>query len=247
MNSWSYSAYSSAVRCLKLYKYAYIDKITVEGPLGGDLIFGSALHSAINAVLTGQDGASTFQIYWMSYKDKEVEYGRYGWEDLASLGNEFIRKFTKLHAPKYELEFAEQRLYAEYRGVKLEGTPDYLGKYNGEQSLRDFKTSGYNYKQEKAQCALQLNLYAFLVRENKVGVDISTLGYTVFNKGTGSIQDLTWKFNETSMYKALDDLYMYCDQIEAVSEFPRNLNACLDYNRRCVYWDLCHTEGVKND
>ncbi len=251
--SWSYSAYSSAVTCLRKFKLCYVDKIVVDGPESSDLIFGSALHSAINAVLTGADGQATFELYWLSYKDKDVTYGRFDWKQLANLGAEFIRKFQKLHAPRYTIEFAEKRLYGEYRGVRCEGTLDYYGLYDSNMSLRDFKTSGRNYEFDKAYCALQLYLYAYLYKQNFPAARIDTLGYTVFNKGTGSIQDLTWDFDEKRMYEALDNLvnYAYILGPNGISDpklnmnYPKNYNSCLDYNRKCQFFDKCH--GSKNE
>ncbi len=225
--------------------------MVAAGPLSSDLIFGSALHSAINAVLTGEDGLATFEVYWLSYKDKEVEYGRYNWQQLAGLGANFIRKFEKLHAGKYELEFAESRLHGEYRGIRTEGTLDFFGKYNGQYSLRDFKTSGRNYEAVKADCALQLYLYAYLYKQNFPTARIDTLGYTVFNKGTGSIQDLTWDFYEKKMFEALDQMvdYINITNNEHIpledNRWPKNYGACLDYDRKCQWFDKCH--GSKNE
>ncbi len=237
--SWSYSGYSTAIQCLRKFQYAYVDKIVQEGPEGGDLVFGSALHSALNSVLTGGDGAATFELYWSMYQDKDVEYGRYKWADLARLGAEFIRKFTRFHAPNYKLVQAEQRLYGSHNGVRLEGTPDYYGEYLGRPSLRDFKTSGRNYDSAKSDCALQLYLYAFLHLRTNPGMAIETLGYTVFNKGTGSIQDLTWEFNHVTMMRAVDGFTEYAKMLGATG-FPTNFNSCLDYNRKCEYFDKCH-------
>ena len=244
--SWSFSAYSSAVRCLRLFKYAYIDKIRAEVPEQDSLVFGSAIHSAINAVLTGQDGAAVFEMYWMSYKDKDVTYGRHGWSDLAKMGAEFIRKFQKMHAPKYQLTFAEQRLYGEYKGVKFDGQPDFFGYYDGKRSNRDFKTAGYNYKPEKADTALQLYLYSYLGLVNGHGLP-ETLGYTVFSKGTGSIQDLTWDFSEQKMYQALDSLVDYCNVIGTQTTYPQNFNACLDFNKKCDHFAICHPKETVNE
>jgi len=243
MNSWSYSSYSSALQCLRKYKLCYIDKIVPEGSQSSDLVFGSAIHSAINSCLTGQDGLATFELYWNSYREKDVEYGRFNWEQFSTIGSGFIRKFAKFHAPKYGLEFAEKRLYAEYRGIRLEGTPDFYGKYDGRSSLRDFKTSSRNYESAKSQVALQLYLYAYLYRSNNPTATIDTLGYTVFNKSTGSIQDLTWDFDEKTMYDMLDNLASYVTiGFNNNSIYPKNYNACLDYNRKCQYWALCHEE-----
>lgn len=241
--SWSYSHYSLALQCLRKYRYVVVEKIVAEGPDSSDLIFGSALHSALNACLTGEDGLATFQLYWLSYKDKDVEYGRFNWEQLASLGAEFIRKFVKFHAGKYQLEFAEKRLYGSYKGINLEGALDYYGIYQGRASVRDFKTSSRNYESGKEQCALQLYLYAYLYRTNFPGSKIETLGYTVFNKGTGSIQDLTWDFDVVKMFEALDQMVAYAnvwDLDGGVAQHPKNYNSCRDYNRKCPYFDKCH-------
>ncbi len=252
--SWSYSHYSLALQCLRKFKLIAIDKLTPQGPLSSDLLFGSALHSAINAMLTGEDGLATFEVYWLSYKDKEVEYGRYNWEQLAGLGANFIRKFEKLHAPKFTLQFAETRLFGEYRGIRCEGTLDYYGDYSGLKSLRDFKTAGRNYEAAKADCALQLYLYAYLYKQNFPAARIDTLGYTVFNKGTGSIQNLTWDLDEKKMFEALDQMVDYVEILEQevglkdfdlTPTYPKNYNSCLDYNRKCQFFDKCH--GSKND
>lgn len=251
MTSWSFSNYTLALQCLQKYKYVVVDKLIVEGPESCDLIFGSALHSSLNSLLTGQDGAATFELYWDSYKERDVTYGRFNWEQLRHLGLEFIRKFGKYHAGKYRLEFAEKRLYSEYRGIKLEGTPDYYGYYNDKRSLRDFKTSGRNYEESKRECALQLYLYAYLFLRNHPTAAIDTLGYTVFNKGTGSIQDLTWDFDEGKMYKALDEMVTYAEILypkdTLVTTFPKNLGACHDYNRKCEFFGKCFPTEVKND
>lgn len=237
MESWSYSQFSAALKCLRYFKYVYIDRLDSGSLVSGDLAFGSALHSAINSVLLGGDSGDVFSIYWDSYKDKDVKYGRFNWEELRTLGLNFISKFERLHAKKYEIHTAEKRLYASYRGIKFEGTVDFYGKYNGSTSLRDFKTSGYQYSRDKPLCALQLSLYAFLVRG--LGEPIETLGYTVFNKGTGSIQDLTWEFDEKKMYWDMDELVDYLELIDK-GRYPANLNSCIMGSMKCDYFEVCH-------
>jgi hypothetical protein len=237
--SWSYSIYSAFARCPRLGKLLYVDNVEEPGPESGDLLFGTCLHSAINAILSGEEGGEVFQIYWDTYKEKEIDYGRFKWEELKNLGNGFCSKFTRLHSKKYTVEQAESRLYGSYRGVRLEGTPDFIGVYDGKKSLRDFKTSGYNYQPEKKLIALQLNLYAYLAYVS-TGFLPETLGYTVFCKGTGSIQDQTWDFNMKTMYAQLDEMM---DHIELLSKpegkFPKNVGACL-YPRKCGMFDVCH-------
>lgn len=236
--SWSYSAYSSAVKCLRDFQLTYVDKIVPEGKESGDLLFGSALHSALNDILTGGDGETVFSMYWNSYQQKEVDYGRFGWEPLNGIGLSFISKFQRLQAKKYVLETAEERLFSSYGGVRLEGTPDFIGSYQGRRSLRDFKTSGYNYAKEKQFVALQLNLYTYLAIQNGIKAP-ETLGYTVFNKGTGSIQDLTWDFDEKKMYAMLDDMVAYCKMVGEQKHFGKNPNGCIMGASKCRHFNLC--------
>jgi hypothetical protein len=243
MTSWSYSAFSTAVQCLQKFQLCYVDQVAPDYE-SGDMAFGSALHSAINAILQGEDGAQVFNIYWRSYEGKEhVSYGRYNWVQLLELGEVFASKFARLHAKHYQLERAEVRLYSEYRGVQLEGTFDFYGQHYGKRSLRDFKTSAYNYAKERGDMALQLYLYTFLARSNGMAAP-ETLGYTVFNKSLGSIQDLTWDFSEKKMIEALDGLVDYCTLLGNTAKYPKNLNNCMIGTNRCQYYSRCHTKEV---
>lgn len=244
MTSWSYSQYSAAVKCLRYYKLVYIDRIVPDVPYSGDLAFGSALHSAINSILTGDSGSDIFNIYWDTYKEKEMEWGRFKWAELRELGLNFLSKFGRLHAKKYEIKSAEVRMYGEYKGIQLEGTADFIGTYDGKLSLRDFKTSGYQYPKDKQYTALQLNLYAHLSEANGFGYPES-LGYTVFNKGTGSIQDLTWAFNKAVMFEHLDNMVTYIETMErddspaGIVSWPKNPNACQLGSIKCNMFDIC--------
>lgn len=238
MSSWSYSAYSAAAKCLQYYKLVYIDKLVPDSLESGDLAFGSAMHSALNSILQGDSGEEIFNLYWDSYKEKEIEYGRFKWQELRELGLNFCSKFSRLQAKKYELESAEIRLYGEYKGIELEGQYDFVGKYNGRTSLRDFKTSGYNYDKSKSDIALQLNLYAYLYLQFG-STKLDTLGYTVLNKGTGSIQDLTWDFDEKKMYEHLDNMVDYCANIEKRTTHPKNPNSCQMGSFKCSMFEKC--------
>ena len=236
--------FSTATQCLRRFKLCYIDKVVPNVPESGDLAFGSALHSGLNSSIMGENGTEVFEIYWDSYQGKPLQYGRFKWAELRELGLNFLAKFQRLHANKYRVDSAEKRLYSSYKDVRLEGTYDFLGTYNGRKSLRDFKTSGYNYDKDKALCALQLNLYAYLALQNKLVDKIETLGYTVFNKGTGSIQDLTWEFSEKAMMKHLDNMVAYCKKfdVEPTDEnFPCNPNSML-YPNKCPYFPCCGGE-----
>lgn len=235
--SWSYSAHSSALRCLQLFHFVYVEKLAQTEPESGDMKFGSALHCGLNSILQNEDGDAVFELHWGTEESKPHEYSRFKWPELRELGLNFLSKFRRLHAKKYVVTQTETRLYGEYKGIKLEGTPDFIGTYNGVNSLRDFKTSAYNYSSDRPVTALQLYLYAYLARGT--GFVPETLGYDVFNKGTGSIQTLTWDFKEEDMYKALDHFVGYLRAVDTTSK-ARNYGACIIGKSRCSQWARCH-------
>jgi len=247
--SWSYSAFSSAVRCLREFKLAYIDRLDLEQPDQGDLIFGTTVHAAINAALRGKDGEQVFDGLWETYRGADVAYGRFCWEELSRIGSTFLAKFTKFHLKHYDLQSAETRMYGVYSGIRIEGTPDFIGSYKGRRALRDFKTSSRNYEKEKSLVALQLHLYAELARQN--GFDYpATLGYTMLNKAVGSIQDLTWEFDLQGHTQILEQFRLYIDSLmsgvtalglQNTDMYPQNPNACL-FPRRCKFFDVCHNK-----
>lgn len=239
---YSYSSYSSALTCLRKYKLCYVDKLVPEGPTSADLAFGTAVHSGLYSLLLGEDGVEKFNNTWSTYADP-LQYGRFSHEQLHSVGVSFLTKFKDKRAEKYQIEIAEKRLYGKYKGAELEGTPDFVGLFEGLRSVRDFKTSGYNYPEEKGLLSLQLNLYAYLALENGSG-PIETLGYDVFNKGTGGLQKpLTWQFSLPVMYSMLDDMVANIAMMEKQQEYAKNMNACLSgaaMTMKCPYFNICH-------
>lgn len=238
--SWSYSSYSTAIKCLNLYDYIYIKGLVSEEPESGDLAFGSALHMALAASITGKDELKAFEGYWGSYEGIEIAYGRFKWAELGSLGTEFLRKFKKKYANDFKSTISEKRIYGEYNGVKLEGTPDFIGNFKDKTTLIDFKTSGYNYLPEKKDCALQLYLYAYLVKQN-YGFYPEQLGYFVFNKGTGTIQaPMMFPFNEDKMKRALDSMVSFCSMLDERKPWGiHNYNSCIQGSIVCPFYKKC--------
>lgn len=232
MFSWSYSAYSKALECLACYHKRYILKEEETGPTSADLVFGSAMHSAWNAVLLGQDGHALFDFYWDTYSDTPMQFTRYKYDELRHLGHTLLRKFIKSHKERFGIDKSEVRLYGEYKGTKLEGQFDYYGTLDGKLCLLDLKTSAMNYPAEKKDVALQLNLYTYLVETNGYQRP-DKIGYVVFNKGMGSIQEpLVWDYDSKTCKEMLDDMTTYCKMFEGMKEYPRNPN-CRYHNYNC--------------
>lgn len=249
--SWSYSAFSTALTCMRKFKHVYVDRLTPDYE-SGDLAFGSALHLALNEVLTGGDGEQTFLTYWNTYKGKDLQYGRFKWTELENLGVQFVAKFKKGAGSKFdEIQCSEKRLFGEYKGIKLEGTPDLLAEFEGIMTLVDFKTSSARYEPDKAKVSLQLYLYAYLCI-TQLKVTPAQIMYLPFLKSTGGIQNpVIEPFREEDMYAALDEMVEYVRTFEqydvmdgetVIRSYPKNFNQCFGYGRKCEFWSRCWPE-----
>ena len=239
--SWSYSAFSTALTCLRKFQYVYIDKLTPEYN-SADLAFGSALHLALNACLTGGSGEEVFTTYWQTFKYTDLVYGRYKWTDLETIGLQFVAKFQKYYVKRFKVHTAEVRLFAEYRGIKFEGTMDLLAEFDAVMTLVDFKTTSAKYEPDKAKVSLQLYLYAYLCITS-LKVTPAQIMYLPFIKGTGGIQTPVIEiFKEADMYRALDQMvdYLLLAKSPAEDLSPMNYNSCYAYGRKCEFWAACH-------
>lgn len=235
--SFSYSDYSSLVQCYRKYKLIKIDKVQILQ--SGEMAFGSALHAGIHAALESEDPEAVFDLYWQSEKDKNLTYGRHKWDELQKMGERFVGRFGRLHAKKFVAQKMEERLYSTYAGVSVEGTPDFIGTFEGDATVFDWKTSAYAYPKEKKDIALQLYLYAFLAIQNIPGFMPKKLGYLVFNKGVESIQTLVWDFDINKMHDLLTGMTNYCKKIDGEKDFPKNPNACIMGSIKCSFYDRC--------
>ena len=63
--SYSYSQLQAAYRCNRYFKLLYIDKLVPKVAKSGDLVFGSAIHFAIEQYFLHQaDIVDSFRVYW---------------------------------------------------------------------------------------------------------------------------------------------------------------------------------------
>lgn len=236
MKSWSYSHFSAAKSCLQKYKLSVLDK--VETAPNVDLTFGSAIHVALDSMFNGEDAEAVFLSYWKAYKDAPMEYGRFSWDDLANLGMNFISRFKRLHFNKYKRWQGETRMYGSYKGMKLEGTADWVGEYMDVPTLVDWKTSASAYDKDRALIATQLHLYAHLLHtttEHRV----KQLMYVPFVKGNGSIQTpVIIPFSEELMTEHLENMLLYTSILDG-NHWPKNPESCLMGTRKCSYFNLC--------
>jgi hypothetical protein len=236
--SWSFSSYSTAMQCLYKHRRIYIEGL--PSPDNFDFAFGSAIHSAIRvAVEQTDDAEAIFDIYWATYEKAPYPRSRYSWSELRVIGKDIIRKFVKSWAKRYVPQIVEVRAYSEYKGIKLEGTLDFAGTFDGVPSLVDWKTSSYPYDKDKTLIALQLYLYAYLAIK-EFGFTPTQIIYAPFIKSAGSIQTpLVLPFREEDMYRHLDGMLSYIAKLTATPDAPKNPNSCLMGKMKCPFFDHC--------
>lgn len=235
----SFSHYSTLLRCKQLYQYQIVEKLPSTQPSNGNLEFGSAIHAGIFACLNGQDGNAVFTFDWDLHADKEIDYGwKHSHESLLQLGNGFITKFKKGYRKDIKMICGEKRLSMVYKGIQFEGTPDNYAEYLGKKTLFDWKTSSYNYDTDKVLNSLQLNLYALLLEENKIGT-VDQLCYFVFNKEKGSIQTPVIElFDREKALLMLDDMVAYIQMLDS-GPVTKNPNSCYFGKQKCDYFNKC--------
>ncbi len=240
--SYNFSGIKTALRCHRLYKYLYIDKLTPEKGPTGDLLFGSAMHAAMEAAFTGDDALSAFNTYWEYVGTKTPDFGRLGYEALQDVGQTLVPRFVNDHVPKFTPKSVETRLYGVLSDVKVEGTPDFVGLYDGVPSIVDFKTSGQPYDKGKIRVDEQMYLYAHLAR-TELKYDVQQLVYKVFIKSTKRIQTLVHPLDEAEYQDILASILEHCRDLEKRQSWPANRGGCLAYGGRCEFFNKCYPKS----
>lgn len=228
-----------------LYKYLYIDKLAREEKESGDLKFGTAIHLGLEVILSKQgNGLDDFNLFWDLEKNKDNQYSRNDWAALKEQGEKLLTRFERLHAKKFKPVAQEQLLKGQFGSIKLFGTPDFIGEYEGVPSVIDFKTAGYRYEEQKLVLSEQLYLYAFLAKQ-VLGYDVKQLVYKVFIKGNEpSIQTLKVDLDPLVMIKILDNIHLQAlelDQKEKHNTFTKNPVNCS--GGKCAFPERCY--GLK--
>lgn len=249
MRSLSYSQLASAHRCNKLYEYQTILKIKNDQPPSGDMAFGTGIHLGVESILTGSgDGISDFNLFWNLEKSRNNKYGRLNHEQLQNNAEVLLSRFTRLHASKFQVHQMEQRLFSEIGRFKVEGTPDFLGLFDGIPSVVDFKTSGSRYHKDKIIVAEQLYMYTHLAM-TKLNYLPEQLVYVVFIKGSRpDIQIVKRKFDKMEYIDAMLNIERMCSELvykESINTFTMNKNSCIMGEMKCPYFNNCY--GAKNE
>lgn len=233
------SMLSSYASCPRLFKYQFLDKLQEPGPLGMDRVYGTGVHSAIQACLESQaDPVSVFEEFWGMYQDADIQRGGYDYEELLRQARIMLGKFARNHAKRFKIFKMEERLKSDVLG--LEGTPDFLGDFDGVPSVVDFKTTSYRYPPEKAAIAEQLWIYVALALES--GFTAKQVVFFPLVKGREpSIQTpVVYPVTQQMLEEHLSNVQMQKARIQGAQAFTKNPGNCYRGKLRCGYFNLCH-------
>lgn len=153
--------------------------------------FGSAIHAGLKSLLEQENGIGVFRLWWESVRVKDVVYLNHSWENLRDLGLRFLENFKNRHLPKFSEFQLERPLGMTFLdgAHDLQGTIDYVGKYEGSVVVCDWKTASKAYPQNRIHTNNQLYIYAKLY-ETTTGTPVEKIMYKVFNKKTGYINTI---------------------------------------------------------
>lgn len=242
-DSWWWSKLEDYRKCLHFGKLRHIEK-TVGTSLSLDTEFGSAMHLAINDVLSGGEGQRIFDIAFGLCKNSDLQRFKYGWEALNDMAPVFLRKFKKLHAKKFKPVSMEDRMSAEFEGEILEGTPDFLGYYDDVASGVDFKTSGSKYLPQAIQSHGQIPFYAYLSSKRLDFLPKQRILYVLVKDfHDPSIQVLKSPLTSTELYSTMLNTKAEIQHFKNRTEYPKNPSACVRGPIVCPAFDICWPKG----
>jgi hypothetical protein len=227
----SYSMMQTYLSCAAKYKQIFVDKIKSDLDTSADVSFGTAVHTGLNALLEGEDGEAAYDLYWQCEKNREMKYGAHDWERLHHSGFVFLERFKRLHLKKFQPHTMEQRLYATLpaSGIAVEGTPDFVGTYEGIPTVLDFKTSFAPYEKTRILHNPQLYLYAYLAKQ-ALNYEALQVVYMVFVKHPEPrIQVLRTPLTTETlahMMVSVENAMEYIDASHTSNVWPKNMMSC---------------------
>lgn len=228
--------------CARKYKFQFIDEEPITQYATSDMSFGTGMHLALNAALSGENPKNIFDIYWKGEEGKFPKYGRYNHHQLADMGHILIDKFVKYHARFYDPLVMEERMLHQYNTfTTLEGTADFVGIYKGKRSIVDFKTSMYPYNKDSILHSPQMYIYASLA-EKLHSFRAEQLVYVVLQKQQPKIQCITLELTKDRLDAMMDTVLDTCYRIKTEEAWLPNHKSCIIRDNKCTFFDKCWKE-----
>lgn len=239
-----YSELSDYYKCPKFYELRYVLKVASDQLPSASLLFGTAMHAALEEYLRGGDGTVTFQAFWEAERGKPITYyNGETWEGLLDDGQVLLARFQRLHLKHLEPQFLEVKLDGSYQGQPLSGTCDMAGKYKGVDSVIDFKTSAKPYEKDKIRTSEQMYIYNHMLMEAH-NFNARQHVYMVFKKSylsaVPSIQVITREVPVSELISVMANVGAVAEEITKRSLFTKNKNSCMMGKYKCEMWSHCY-------
>ena len=250
----SYSAVRTFQNCPLKYRFRYVDGLAEDG-VSSSLIFGSAIHSAVEFYfrqqLSGESAPSldllldVYQESWKERSEDNIEFGKSETADsLHEMSARMLQKFlnSDLIQPEGRIIGIEE----EFRGAPILGLPYLLGyvdlllETDDAVIVRDFKTSRSAWDQQQAvDQSDQLLLYADLVRKVIPGKQLR-LQFAVLTKSRDpKVQLLETQFDEGKLDRTKRIFQTVWSAIQSghfyPSPSPMQCPSC-GYRTQCEAW-----------
>jgi RecB family exonuclease len=176
----SFSRVERYLHCPEQYRLYYVENLRPK-LTSASLVFGQTIHEALAQMFKqGQDPISSFRESWKEAKQAELKYStRESWDKLNDCGQTLLEKFVQEQVPRlsnisaiekpFELNISEFDL-------PFIGFIDLTAKFDGLDTVIDFKTSASGYVGYEAIMSDQLTAYQLAMP------NISTLGLCVLIK-----------------------------------------------------------------
>jgi len=246
----SYSSVSTYLLCPKSWQFRYIDKVAV--PTSPNLIFGSAVHAAIEqyvvANIAGNVGESAAEIFAADWPERiGREQVAWGTEDAASLA---ATGTALLNAPEVvatidslvPLLWHDRLAIEEKVTLRVPGLPipviGYIDLIAQDGVPCDLKTASRKWSADKAREETQPLFY--IAALNQAGLPVNwKFRHYVFVKGskpTVQVFETTRNAAETfQLFQQILDVY----QAIKAQAFPCNTSTWKCSPKYCEYWPLC--------
>jgi len=247
----SYSSISTYLLCPRSWKYRYLDK--VKTPTAANLIFGSAVHHAIEEYVITNTAGNVVQypaeIFAADWPERVAREGNISWGDddatkMGAMGAALLRAALPTIDTLRPLLYHDRLAIEEKVFLKVPGVPlpvvGYIDIITQDGVAGDFKTSSRKWDAGKAAQETQPLFY--LAALNQAGFDLNPehkfRHYVLVKTKTPAVQVIETAYSLADILRNLEQIR---EVYQAITKnvFPCNTSTWKCSVKWCEYWSMC--------
>lgn len=233
-----YSMINTASFCPTKFKLSYIELLKEYETEPSHFIFGTSIHSAIQAHFEGEDAVEVFEFFWATIKEELYTWERYKYAELKEIGITLLTKWVKTHAKNYRPLHVEKEISFKLNGFDMTGKPDFIGYYKDKLSVVDWKTSNSQFDKRKGQVDGQTWIYVHGAKQAH-NLNIEQVVYAPLVKYGATVQNpIVIPVTENKLTSMLDNATLVMRDLSTRTEWSRNEGNCL----RCGFYEKCYSK-----